>query len=219
MKRILLLHTVQVMYLTFEKRLREALSSEVKIDNMLDTFFANNANELGGEFTQNNLNRLYLELKAAEMTGADVIAIICSTLSPPARQVIPFIKTPVVLIDQRLGETAISHGDNIMVLASAQSAAGPTAALVEEAARKAGRKVNIEQRHNLKAFHAMMAADMETHDAEIIRMASEVKGKDVIVYAQGSMEHTAQAASQASGLPVVTAPALCIQQIKELIDR
>ena len=39
MKRIILLHTVQCMYLTFEERLRKELNQEVKIDNLLDTFF------------------------------------------------------------------------------------------------------------------------------------------------------------------------------------
>jgi len=38
MKQIMLIHTVQCMYLTFEKRLRDALECEVKIDNLLDTF-------------------------------------------------------------------------------------------------------------------------------------------------------------------------------------
>ena len=206
------------MYLTFEQRLRSLLQREVKIDTILDTYFANNANELNGTFTQNNLNRLYMQMRTAEMTGADVIAVICSTLTPPVKLVSPYISTPIITIDERLGEAAIAHGNRIMVLASAQSAAGPTAALVEAAAKAAGRQVEIDCRHDLAAFNAMMAGDMETHDAAILKMAGEVKDKDVIVFAQGSMEHTAKKAEQASGLPVVTAPFLCLQQIKEFID-
>ena len=217
MKRILLIHTVQVMYLSFEKQLRAALDSEVKIDNLLDTFFASNTNEIG-YFSQANMDRLYLTLKSAELTGADVIAVICSTLTPRVEQMAPLFPTPIVTIDGRLGQAAVAKGDRIQVLASAQSALGPTMDLVRKAADEAGRSVSVEGEHNPKAFASMMSGDLTIHDEEIVRMAGDVRDKDVIVFAQGSMAHMAQKAQEVAGIPVVTAPALCIAQIKELID-
>jgi Asp/Glu/hydantoin racemase len=217
MKRIILLHTVRVMYLTFEQRLRAVLTSEVKIDNMLDTFFASNANEIG-EFSQANLDRLYMALKSAELTGADLIAVICSTLTPHVEKIAPLIGTTVITIDGRLGQTAIGYGDRIQVLASAQSALEPTTRLIRRAAAESGRSVEIDGRYNLKAFSSMMSGDLTIHDEELAKMAAEVKDKDVIVFAQGSMEHMAKKVSEISGLPVVTAPSLCIEEIKERIQ-
>ena len=217
MKRIMLVHTVQVMYLTFEKQLRAALDSEVKIDNMLDTFFAANANELG-YFSQANTDRLYLTLKSAELSGADVIAVICSTLTPHVEAMIPLFPTPIVTIDGRLGKAAIAKGDRIQVLASAQSAVDPTVSMINRAAAEAGRSVSIEARHNPRAFASMMSGDLTIHDEELAKMAAEVRDKDVIVFAQGSMAHMAGKVQDVAGVPVVTAPALCIGHIKELID-
>ena len=217
MKRIFLLHTVQVMYLTFEKKLRAALDSEVKIDNLLDTFFASNTNEIG-YFSQANLDRLYLTLKSAELTGADVIAVICSTLSPQVEKMIPLFTTPIVTIDERLGRAAVAMGERIQVLASAQSALEPTMQLIRRAADEAGRAVSIDGRHNPRAFASMMSGDLTIHDEEVAAMASEVRDKDVIVFAQGSMAHMAPKAQAIAGIPVVTAPDLCVAQIKELID-
>jgi len=217
MKRIFLLHTVQVMYLSFEKQLRAALDSEVAVDNLLDTFFASNTNEIG-YFSRANLDRLYLTLKSAELTGADVIAVICSTLTPHVEKMIPLFPIPIVTIDGRLGKAAIARGDRIQVLASAQSAVEPTMQLIRKAADEAGRAVSIDGRHNPAAFASMMSGDLTVHDEEIAKMASEVRDKDVIVFAQGSIAHMAQKVREIAGIPVVTAPDLCIAHIKELID-
>ena len=217
MKRIVLLHTVQCMYLTFEQRVRRAIQEDVRIDNLLDTFFASDSNERK-QFTQTNLNRLYLTLKSAEMTGADLVAVICSTLSPHVKRIAPFLSVPVLTIDEQLGAEAIRRGNRIMVLASAPSAIGPTEQLILEAAKEAGRTVHIESLYDIEAFHAMMCGEMETHDKKILAMAQEIRDQDVIVLAQGSMEQTAPGVERVTGLPVVTAPALCIQAIKASVE-
>ena len=217
MKHIVLLHTAQSMFLSFEKRLREALSVEVKIDTILDTFLSNNPNEIL-EFSTNNLNRLYLTLKSAEMTGADMIVIVCSTLSPHVKVLESFFKIPLVTIDCQLGQEAIKYGDDIMVLTSAQSAAQPTADILYHAAAEHDRTLNIDMKYNLEAFHAMMRGDMQTHDDLMISTSGDISNKNVIVLGQGSLEHLAQRVAVASGLPVVSSPALCIQVIKKIIE-
>jgi len=217
MKRIVLLHTVQCMYLTFEQRVRQAIQQDVRIDNMLDTFFASDANERK-EFTQTNLNRLYLTLKSAEMTGADLVAVICSTLSPHVKRIAPFLSMPVLTIDERLGAEAVRRGNRIMVLASAPSAIEPTAQLIRTAAEEAGRAVRIGSMYDIEAFHALMRGDMNTCDKKICAMAQKIRDQDVIVFAQGSMEQAAPEVERMTGLPVVTAPALCIKAIKTVVE-
>ncbi len=218
MKQIVLIHTVQQMYLTFEQHLREAIRREIKINNILDTFFTSDTNERG-YFSQHNLDRFYLTLKSAELTGCDTIVVLCSVLSQQVEKVAPFISVPIIRIDERLGSEAIRYGNRVMVLASTASAIEPTVHLVLAAAEKEKRNISIDGRYDLDAFEAMMRGDMETHDERIIQMGSKVHDADVIVYAQGSMEHTAPKVAEVSGLPVVTAPRLCIQQIKEFVEK
>ena len=72
MKSIALIHTVESVAVSFGKTLKKILNEEVKIHNIWDDFLANNPNEIG-EFTIDNRNRLFNDIKSAEMTGADVI--------------------------------------------------------------------------------------------------------------------------------------------------
>jgi Asp/Glu/hydantoin racemase len=123
-----------------------------------------------------------------------------------------------VTIDGRLGYAAIAKGSRIQVLASAHSAVEPTVGIIRRAAASEGREVSIDARHNPVAFASMVSGDLRIHDEELAKMAGEVKDKDVIVFAQGSMAHMAEKVQEIAGIPVVTAPTLCIAHIKELID-
>jgi len=213
MKRIILIHTVRPMYLTFEERVRGVLDTEVKIDNILDTCYANNLDK------DNNRNRLFLTVKTAEMMDPDLIAVICSTLSPYLSEIAPFISVPLIGIDDRLGDVAFGHGDKLMVLASAQSPVEPVTNLLLGAAKRLGR-VNavIDSKYDLRAFDAMVKGDTATFDKLMLEMGASVKGFDAIVMAQGSSERVAAPIMALTGLPVVTAPKLCLAHIKEIID-
>ncbi len=217
MKQIILVHTVQTMYLRFEKRLRAALDEEVKIDNILDTFFSSNPNEIGC-FSTENLNRLYFTLKSAELARPVCIPVVCSSLSPYVQKLEGLFSVPVLQIDKRLGSEAIAKGERIMVLASAPSAVKATVALVERAAREAGRGVNVDSCYDIRAFEAMMSGDMETHDRYILELAQTVRNQDVIVFAQGSIEQNAAKVTELTGLPVITAPQLLVEDIKAVVE-
>ena len=90
MKEIALIHTVQSVAVTFGKELSDYLGEEVKIYNLWDQFLSINPNEVG-EFTKNNQYRLLNDVKNAELTGADIIVISCSTLTPHIKAIRPYI--------------------------------------------------------------------------------------------------------------------------------
>lgn len=217
MKQIILLHTVQTMYLRFERRIREALDEDVKIDNMLDTYFSSNPNEIG-YFSTENMNRLYFTLKSAELAQPVCIPVVCSSLSPYIVQLQPFISVPLLPIDKRLGREAIAKGDNIMIMSSAPSAVKATAGLIEKEAKEAGRCINIDSICDIRAFHGMMNADMETHEKVMLETAAKIKGHDVIVFAQGSLEYLEAKVMQITGAPVIAAPRLLVEDIKAVVE-
>lgn len=219
MRQIILLHTVQTMYLRFEKRLRDSLEEDVKIDTILDTFFSSNPNEIG-YFSTKNLNRLYFTLKSAELADPVCVPVVCSSLSPYVEQLEGLFSVPVLQIDKRLGSEAIARGSRVLVLASAPSAVKATVGLIEKAAQQGERELDIDSIYDMRAFHSMMAGDMDAHDGVILEMAEKAKAEkraDVIVFAQGSIEHMQSRVEDITGLPVVTAPQLLIEDIKRVM--
>lgn len=109
MKRIALIHTVKSVAVSFEEMVRKGVGREVKVHNLWDDFLANNPNETG-EFTADNRNRLFLDIKAQELTGADLIVTTCSTLTPAVEMIRPFIKVPVIAIDDAMAKKALHMG-------------------------------------------------------------------------------------------------------------
>ena len=101
MKSIALIHTVKTVANSFEQQLKDYVGEPVKIHNLWDDFLANNPNEIG-EFTIENRCRLYNDIKSAEMTGADMIVVTCSTLTPVVNMIRPFIKVPLIAIDDAM---------------------------------------------------------------------------------------------------------------------
>ena len=202
MKSIALIHTVKSVAAGFDDSLRNYLGYEVKIHNLWDDFLANNPNEVG-EFTIQNRNRLLCDMKAQELTGADIIVTTCSTLTPAVELIRPFIRVPVIAIDDAMARRSVLYGKRIMVMATAESTVGPTVSKIKAEADKAGREADM---------------DMKKHDMILREKARELKGYDCIVLAQASMAHLEDETASITGCPVLTSPRLCMEEIKNKLE-
>ena len=216
MKSIALIHTVKTVATSFDQTLKDYVGEEVKVHNMWDDFLANNPNEVG-EFTIENRNRLFNDIKAAEMTGADMIVVTCSTLTPTVNLIRPFIKVPLIAIDDAMGRKAVTYGDKILVLASAGSTEIPMRDKLNAEAAKLGKTIEIDFVANAEAFKAMKAVQMDVHDAIFLKMAEEISGYDCIVLAQASMAHLDKKIEEICKIPVLSSPTLCLEQVKETL--
>ena len=193
MKSIALIHTVKTVANSFEQKLKDYVGEPVKIHNLWDDFLANNPNEIG-EFTIENRCRLYNDIKSAEMTGADMIVVTCSTLTP-----------------------VVTCGERILVLATAGSTEGPMREKLNAEAAKLGKSIQIDFQANAEAFQAMKAVQMERHDAILLDMAKNISGYDCVVLAQASMAHLDQKIETICKIPVLSSPGLCMEQVKETL--
>ncbi len=218
MKRIALIHTVKSVYLSFEEQVRTQIR-KIGIYNTLDDFLAMDANARGGEFTQDNLNRLFSLVKAAELTGVDLIVTTCSTLTPSIVKIRPFIRIPVLAIDDAMSEKAVSLGERITVMATAQSTIGPTCEKLRQDARKIGKNPIIKPLVSPQAFSALKEQDMQRHDELVKASAVEVKNQEVVVLAQASMAHLEQDIQGICGCPVLSSPRLCVERIRTILER
>lgn len=217
MKSIALIHTVKTVAVSFDETLKNFLGEAVKVHNLWDDFLANDPNERG-EFTIENRNRLFHDIKAAEMTGADLIVVTCSTLTPTVGLIRPFVKTPLIAIDDAMGRKAVTYGDTILILATAASTREPLTRKLISEGEKLGRKLHIDFLDNSQAFQAMKTLDMERHDSLLMKMAETIQGYDCVVLAQASMAHLDRQIEAVCKIPVLSSPQLCLEQIQEVLQ-
>lgn len=214
---IALIHTVKTVANTFEKELQSGLSKKVKVHNLWDDFLANNPNEIG-EFTITNRNRLFNDIKSAELTGADIIVVTCSTLTPIVEKIRPFVRGPLVAIDDAMCRKGVTYGERILVMATAESTVEPTITKLDKEAAKKGIKITIDSLVHKEAFGAMKNLDMEKHDILLKKQAEAIQGYDCIILAQASMAHLDQEIEKICNCPVLSSTKLCIESVSEIVN-
>ncbi len=216
MKAVALIHSVKTLANSFDEMLQNHLEEEIKIHNLWDDFLANNPNEIG-EFTIENYNRLFNDIKSAEMTGADLIAVTCSTLTPIVNLIRPFIRVPLIAIDDEMTRRAVTYGDSLLILATAGSTKEPLTEKLKEEAQKLNKPIIVDFLANPEAFQAMKTLKMDQHDKLLLTMSKEISGYDCIVLAQASMAHLDKKIEKICQIPTLSSTALCLEQIKETL--
>ena len=216
MKQIALIHTVRPVLESFPTLLQQIVGEDLLIHNLLDEFLLSNPAAIG-RFSIENRNRLFNDIKSCELTGADIIVVTCSTLTPAVQLVRPFITVPVVAIDDAMTAEAVRVARRIKVVATAQSTLEPTIAKLNQEAAKIGTVIDVDAQDNELAYTAMKGGDMATHDRLVLAMIEETAGYEAIVLAQASMAHLQEQAERIAGVPVLASPRLCCEQVKQLL--
>lgn len=217
MVKVALIHTVQSVLLTFEKRLKDEIE-DAKVVNALDEFLASDPAEKG-EFTKDNMQRLFSIVKCAEMTQPDAIVVTCSTLSPIIENIRPFIKVPLITIDEAMIQKAAESGSKITIMATADSTVEPTKTKLISEAKKQNKELDISVIVCPDAYIAIKAGDQQYHDEIIKRRALDIKQQDVVILAQASMAHLEDIVQKICGCTVLSSPRMCIAQLKETLNR
>ncbi len=216
MKTVALIHTVKNVANTFEEALRDGVEETIRVYNLLDDYLANHPNEVG-EFTINNRNRLFLDLKAQEMTGADLIVTTCSTLTPVVDMLRPFIKVPVIAIDDAMSAKGITYGRRILIMATAESTVEPTREKLKKEAAAAGVEIDLDQIVCKEAFRAMKELEINVHDSILREEAGKIQNYDCVILAQASMAHLQKDIEDICKIVTLSSPALCIRQVNEYL--
>ena len=217
MKRVACIHTVYSVIADFTSQLRSALGEDVKIHTLYDDFLATDPADTG-KFSSINHDRLRLDMRAQAMTGADIIVVSCSTLSPSVRLLRPEFNVPVVAIDDAMVREAIARGSRIGLLATANSTVKPSHSALLAAAKAAGREVDVQIICDEDAIRALKAGDKAKHDRMVLEMAKRFTDRDVIVLAQASMAHMEEAVAEQTGIVTLSSPARCIAEIREILE-
>ena len=219
MKRIACIDTVYSVIDSFNQQLREGIPGDFLIHTMYDDFLATDpAPGQSGKFTPINHQRLRLDMQAQALTGADIIVVTCSTLSPSVRLLRGEFNVPVVAIDDAMVNEAVATGTKIGLMATAKSTVAPSTSAIEAAAEAAGKEIDLKVLYNEDAILALKSGDQATHDRLVLEMADQMKDRDVIVLAQASTAYMEQAVAERSGVTSLSSPKRCIAQLRKMME-
>lgn len=189
----------------------------VTVYQIIDDSLIKEVNDNGGP-TYEVKRRLYQYYQQAESLGVDAILNQCSSVGEVADEIRPFIRVPIVKIDEAMAERAVTLGRRIAIVATVPTTVGPSVRLVEQKAREAGRELEIET-HLVK--DAMMIliekGDAETHNKMVLgEVEAAAKSCDAVVLAQGSMTVLLPYLGHIQK-PVLTSPRLGIEHVKTVL--
>ncbi|MGV9882242.1 aspartate/glutamate racemase family protein [Streptomyces sp. NPDC003006] len=142
---------------------------------------------------------------AAAGGGAGAVLCTCSSIGGVAEALGPELGVPVLRVDRPMAAAAVAVGARVVVLATVESTLGPTVALVEEEARRAGREVAVRSVVVGGAWERFEAGDSAGSVTLVARAVGEVRGADAVVLAQASMAG-AEGLVPGGSVPVFSSP-------------
>lgn len=143
-------------------------------------------------------------LVRAVAEGADLVLCTCSTIGAVAEARAAAVGVPLVRVDRPMAAAAVAAGRSVAVVATLRSTLGPTRALVEEEAARAGWPVDVTEVLVEGAWERFEAGDGEGHVRLIVDAVDALHGVDSVVLAQASMADAADRA--ALPVPVISSP-------------
>jgi hypothetical protein len=201
----------------FEERLRQAMPGAV-VYNMLDEYMALEANRKGA-FTPALKKRLTMLLESAAKAKPTLLVSTCSTLSRHLPPLCARIDLQCMTIDAEMIDQAVKADAPLTVLATAPSAVKPLSEGLQAAAEQAGKQLMLTALVCPEAFRTLLLKGREAHDAVLLKWAEGIHPEGVVLLAQASMAHLAKPLQNKLGLPVMSAPELCVQAIQRKLAR
>lgn len=216
MKRVFCVHTAMALVgpLTeiFKEYLPEVKLNHIADDSLIQEVIANNA------VTPAVRRRLLSYYNAAADGGADVVFNTCSSVGDIADYGNGFARIPVFRIDQPMAAEAVAKAERIGVISTLPTTLDPTCRLLQNEAKKAGRKVALVEGLADGAFAAGQSGDGETHDRLIAEAAVKIANEvDLFVLAQGSMARMEQRLAEMTGKPVLSSPVLGVKGLRKFL--
>lgn len=204
-----IIHTTPATISSLEK-LAERILPEAERVHILDDSILKDM--IAGKSTEDVKKRWMTYAEILKEQGADAVLSACSTVGEIAEEADRSLGIPVYRIDEAMAVQAVERGSRISVLATLPSTLGPTARLIGQKAKEAGKSVEMESILVDGAYALLMQGNCRAHD-ERIREAVEQcsRHSDVIVLAQASM---AAAVSPEQADMVLTSPVSGMEKLK-----
>lgn len=205
------LNTATLMNQFFAKELPEITIHNIADDSLVKEIIASS-----NVIPPNVVRRVCSYVVSAEMSGADLVVITCSSISVIARVAVRLVGIPVMRIDEPMAELAVERADRIKVLATISSTLNPSVQLIEEKSRQQGKEIALDSSLCEIARQFLDEGNPEGHD-RILREEIEnaLKKFDLVVLAQASMGRVLDTLDAEKRKNVLTSLALAVEAIKK----
>ena len=200
---LVMVHTVAGLIDLFDE-LRAEIDPDVPVRHVVQAELLTDAIDAGGLTDEIRARTRDALLEATE--DAALVLCTCSTVGPGADDAAAQAGVPILRVDRPMAEAAVAAGRRITVAATLATTIGPTADLVADAARRAGKEVEIDSVVFAEARARLVAGDAEGHERIIADGLHEAAASaDAIVLAQASMT-PALARCADIRVPLLTSP-------------
>jgi hypothetical protein len=142
-KSVALVSSTRAVFGPMESAFREVFP-EAQILHILDETLIEDFRREGGLSPHSRQKTLRMALTAQE-AGVGGILVTCSTLSPSVDDLRPFLKIPIVKIDEPVIEEVVQKADTVGLLATAETVLKSVEPLVMKKALDFGRKISIRK--------------------------------------------------------------------------
>ena len=185
------------------------IAPDIPVHHIVDETILPEARASG--VTEQIQQRVTQTILGAINAGSEVVLCTCSTIGDCAENVQQLTAKPVQRVDRAMAEKAVSLGPRIIVAAALASTLSPTRELVLDAARRAGKVIEIIELFCATAWPKFEAGDREGYFADIAAELRKVAAQgDVVVLAQASMAG-ATAHCEDLPIPVLSSPRLGLE--------
>lgn len=217
-RTLVLVHTVPPLVEAFTEWCREILP-DVRLLHILDQPLLERIRRRGERSPEDD-ERLAGHIALAEGIGADAVLVTCSTVSLAVAAVRPRFTIPIVAIDDAMAREAVARGGRIALVATNTTTIGPSTELLLEAARAAGRSVEVRSRLVDGALQALLDGDGTGHDRLVEAAVREAAAEsDVVVLAQATMTRVLSAMTgRTAPVPVLASPLLALREVRRVLD-
>ncbi|MCL8009955.1 aspartate/glutamate racemase family protein [Streptomyces sp. AS02] len=195
-----LLHTSPLHIPVFDA-LRQEHHQDLELRHFVDEELLSRARREGSEAVADDVRKA---LQQAVADGARAVLCTCSTIGGVAEEAAAEAGVPVLRVDRPMAAAAVAEGARVVVLATVESTLGPTASLIEDEARRAGRPVEVRTRLVEGAWELFDAGDVDGCARLVAAAADEVTDADAIVLAQVSIAGARRSAT--TPVPVLSSP-------------
>ena len=190
-KKLGLIHTSATLVPVFEQLCAE-LIPDMTVFNIADDSLIKDVIS-HGSLTDSVSKRLANHIQSAEMAGADLIMVTCSSIGEAAEQHRSLVQVPVIRVDQAMADHAVGLANKIGVVATLPTTLGPTAAMIERTAVAANKQIDVISKLCQGAFEALMRGHAAAHDEMVREQLTELlECVDVVLLAQASMARVIQ---------------------------
>ncbi len=208
-KTLAFLHTSPVHIATFDHLLAE-IDPSVAARHIVDESLLDEA-RVAGEITPALEQRIAAALRNASAPDDAVVLCTCSTIGGSAEDAGTRAGRVVLRVDRPMAERAVALGDCILVAAALASTLAPTRALILDAARAAGKQIELRDLLCEPAWALFERGDLVGYANAIAKGLRAAAGAvDVIVLAQASMAAAAPLCADL-GVPILSSPRLGLE--------